>query len=365
MDKSVKKVLFIGGSRNQTTQMHQVAEELPEVDAWFTPHYATGLEEALRALKLAEFTVIGNKHVERCTQYLTQYGLQIDYRGQRNDYDLVVTSSDLVVPRNIVGKPIVLVQEGMTDPETWVFELVRRWSILPRWLAGTATNGLSDQYAVFCVASEGYRQLFEEHGVNPAKMRVTGIPNFDNCQRFRDNDFPYRDYVLVCTSDLREKLRYENRRQLIESARRLAEDRLLIFKLHPNEHAARASREIHLWAPEALVFSHGCAEEMIANCGTFFTRYSSTVFVALALGKEVYCDLDVQRLKKLVPLQNAAAARNIATVCRQLLQDGQAPNHGRDSARNRSITFSSSSSCGTATRAVAGLVASRRSGRSG
>jgi hypothetical protein len=315
----MKRVLFIGGSRNQTTQMHQVARHLPEIDAWFSPHYASGFEDKLRAWRLAEFTVIGNKHVQRCIQYLQQHKLQIDYRGTRHDYDLVVTSSDLVVPKNIRDKPVVLVQEGMTDPETWMFKLVRRFSFLPRWLAGTASNGLSHQYDVFCVASEGYRDLFVQHGVDAAKIRVTGIPNFDSCRKFRHNDFPYRDYVLVCTSDLREKLRYENRRTLIRQARAIAGDRLLIFKLHPNENARRARREIRRWAPGALVVSRGCAEEMIANCSVFITRYSSTVYVALALGKEVHCDLDLARLQHLLPLQNASAAPNIAAACRELL----------------------------------------------
>jgi hypothetical protein len=51
----------------------------------------------------------------------------------------------------------------------------------------------------------------------------------------------------------------------------------------------------------------------------FITRYSSTVYVALALGKEVHCDLDLRELKRLVPDQHGRAAANIADVCRELL----------------------------------------------
>jgi hypothetical protein len=43
------------------------------------------------------------------------------------------------------------------------------------------------------------------------------------------------------------------------------------------------------------------------------------VFVALALKKKVYCDLDLDQLKQLVPVQNVMAAKNIAEVCRGLL----------------------------------------------
>jgi hypothetical protein len=179
--------------------------------------------------------------------------------------------------------------------------------------------GLSDQYRYFCVASDGYRDLFVRNGVRPDKIRVTGIPNFDNCQAFYDNDFPYRNYVLVCTSDLREKYRYENRHELVGRALAIADGRRLIFKLHPNENVQRATREIAKWAPQALVYAQGSAEEMIANCDVFITRYSSTVFVALALKKEVHCDLEVEQLERLIPIQHAKAATKTADVCRELL----------------------------------------------
>jgi hypothetical protein len=125
--------------------------------------------------------------------------------------------------------------------------------------------------------------------------------------------------VLVCTSDLREKYRREDRRALIQQAVDIAQGRQLIFKHHPNENVRRATREIETWAPGAQVFSSGSAEEMIANCDVFITRYSSTGYVALALGKEVYCDLDLGELKSLLPEQHAQAASRIADVCRELL----------------------------------------------
>jgi hypothetical protein len=125
--------------------------------------------------------------------------------------------------------------------------------------------------------------------------------------------------VLACTSPLREIFRGEDRTAFIRRAVDLAGRRQLIFKLHPNENTERATREIHRHAPEAMVLTTGSAEEMIANCDVLITRFSSTVFVGLALGKETYSDFDMDELRRLMPVQNGSAALNIANVCRRLL----------------------------------------------
>ena len=64
---------------------------------------------------------------------------------------------------------------------------------------------------------------------------------------------------------------------------------------------------------------------MIANCDVLITRYSSTVYVGLALGKEVYSDFDIAELRTLIPIQNGAAAKNIAAVCRDILEGSTEP----------------------------------------
>ncbi len=315
---------------NQTTQMHQVAKELPEHDCWFTPYYCDGIQEKLRQMKLAEVTPAGFRHVARCMNYLNAHDLQVDYQGKKNDYDLVVTSSDLIIQKNIRDKKVVLVQEGMTDPEHLAYHIVKLFPFLPRYLASTSTTGLSDGYDYFCVASEGYRDLFIRKGVKPEKIRVTGIPNFDNCKKFYDNQFPHKHFVLVCTSDSRETYKYENRRKIIENALKVADGRLLIFKLHPNENFERATREINKYAPNALVYTSGSAEEMIANCDVLMTRFSSTVYVGLALGKEVYSEFPIEELRRLTPIQNnGTSAKNIANVCRELLE---APTYSKQKA---------------------------------
>jgi hypothetical protein len=64
---------------------------------------------------------------------------------------------------------------------------------------------------------------------------------------------------------------------------------------------------------------------MIANCDVLITQYSSTVFVGLALGKEIHSYFDVDDLKRLMPIQNHSAARNIAAVCRDVLRSAPPP----------------------------------------
>ncbi|HUI66018.1 MAG TPA: hypothetical protein VL126_14330 [Bacteroidota bacterium] len=315
-----KRVLFICGSINQTKQMHQVAMQMPDIEPHFTPYYCDGILELLRRARLLGGTIMGEAHVKRCLSYLRYYDLDVDYRGQRGPYDLVLTCSDLVVPRNIRRTPMVLVQEGMTDPENILYHIVRRLKFLPRWIASTSTTGLSGLFDRFCVASEGYRELFVRKGVDPDKIAVTGIPNFDNCSRFLKNDFPHRNYVLVCTSDMRETLKFENRKAFIRRAVRIGAGRPMIFKLHPNEKFERAEREIRRHAPGALIYRTGNTDEMIANCDVLITRYSTTVYVGLALGKECYSDFDIESLRRMVPVQNRSAARNIADVCVDLLE---------------------------------------------
>lgn len=37
--------LFIFGSLNQTTQMHQIAQQLSEFECFYSPFYANGIED--------------------------------------------------------------------------------------------------------------------------------------------------------------------------------------------------------------------------------------------------------------------------------------------------------------------------------
>jgi hypothetical protein len=314
------RVFFICGSINQTTQMHQIARELGDCDAAFSPYYGDAGVRRLRELGLAECSIAGKRLRARCLEYLLAHGLSVDLDGARGGYDLIFTCSDVVVPSNVKGPPLVLVQEGITDPENYLYPLVRRFpQRLPRWLAGTAATGLSNLYERFCVASEGYRDHFVARGAPAARVVVTGMPNFDDCRRFLQNDFPLHGYVLVCTSDARETYKIDTRKRFVRQAIAIAAGRPLVFKLHPNENAERATREILALAPGARVFATGPTEAMIANCDVLITQFSSVVFVGLALGKEVHSQHPIDVLERLLPVQNGCAASNIARVGRELL----------------------------------------------
>lgn len=316
----MKKILFICGSLNQTTQMHQIARHLmQENECYFAPFYADGIENFAAKMGWLNFTVLGGRHLRETNEYLARRNLNVDMRGESHAYDLIVTCSDLIIQKNIRGKRMVLVQEGITEPEGWMYQLVRRFK-LPRYLANTASSGLSDAYDVFCVASPGYAEHFVRKGVKREKIIVTGIPNFDNMAAFYKNDFPFRDYVLVATTPLRESFRPDNREAFLRRCVQIAAGRRMIFKLHPTENAERAAREIKKIAPAALVLTEGNLSHMIANAQVVITQQSTATFVAVGLGKETYTNLDIEELKRLMPIQNGgASALQIANVCTKLL----------------------------------------------
>ena len=309
------KALYICGSLNQSKMIYEVSRHLPHFEAHFTPYYCDGFLRRLQRAGLLDFTVMGGNFLKQTLCYLQDKGAAIDYEGEKGPYDLVLTCSDLIVPKNVLGAKLVLVQEGMTDPETILFHLVKRFG-LPNWIAYTSTTGLSDAYDIFCVASEGYEELFTGKGVRPEKIRITGIPNFDDCTSYLDNDFPHRGYVLVATSDRRETRKYENRKKFIRHANRIAAGRQLLFKLHPNENLDRARKEVKRYSPDAMIFSDGNTDHMIANCSVLVTRFSSVVYVATALGKEIHSDIPDEELQRLLPNQNGGrSAENIAAEC--------------------------------------------------
>jgi hypothetical protein len=324
------RALFICGSINQTKQLHATARELSgEVEAFYTPYYGDTVVEWMRTHDLIETTIGGNKRRGWCLEYLKQHELALDMHGKAGGYDLVVTCTDLVVPKNVRSSRLVVVQEGMFDPDGRVAALCRALPFLPRWFAGTALTGESFLYDRFCAASEGFKRRLIRRGADPDKIVVTGIPNFDDCEKYYQNDFPHHGYVLVCTSDLRETYQRDDRSAFVDRVRKIAAGRQVIFKLHPNETEVRARRELGALMPEALVFQKGSAEEMIANCEALVTQWSSTVFVGMALGKEVYSNAPLDELRELVPWQNGGtSAARIADVCRDLLSlKAAAPAH--------------------------------------
>jgi len=235
-----KKILFIGGSLNQTTIMYKIYEHLKnDFDCYFSPYYGDGYIKFLVDRGFLKFSILNGKFRLQTEEFLRYHELQVDYRGTANDYDLVFTCSDLIMPKNIRNKKVIHVQEGMTDPETIGYYLVKYLGF-PRWMASTAATGISNQYELFCVASEGYKELFIKKGADPGKIVVTGTPNFDNAKQFLNNDFPHKNYVMVATSDSRETYKLENRKKFILDAVKIANGKQMLFKLHPNEKKSTA-----------------------------------------------------------------------------------------------------------------------------
>jgi len=321
-----KKALFLIGSPNQTTQMHQIAQLLEdEFEPCFSQLYYDGWMRGFYRFLLwtggLNPTIVTGKIKAKADKYLADHGLPNDFEGRQfgNTYDLVVCCSDVIVPWPLVRTTkTVFVQEGMTDPLNRWARLVRRLNWMPILAIGTALNGLANCCDIYCVASEGYQQHFAYVGVSADKLIVTGIPNFDDVAKLRDNDFPHRGYVLVATSDLRETYTPDNRRRFIARCTRIAAGRPLIFKLHPNEKTARAVAEIKQYAPPGtLIYTEGNTDHMIANCAELITQYSTVVYVGLALGKPVHSYFDVEDLKRKQPWQNGGtSARRIAAICR-------------------------------------------------
>lgn len=316
------RVLFIGGALNQTKIAHAVASELgDEVEPHFSPFYAdAGGVGLLDRAHLLEWTAMGGEMRRSSLEYLHDHGLPVDDGGSRNSYDVVVTGSDLVVQKNIRRKRVVLLQEGMTDPQNALYKVVRTFK-LPRYLASTASFGESHRYDFLCAASEGYKDHFIAKGIPAEKIVVTGLPHWDDLAGTVDaTAFRRSGYVLVATSDARETFKVDRRRRFIREAAEIAAGRPLVFKLHPNERADRAIREIKQIVPDAEVFQRGDVNEMIANCDALVTQYSTVVYTGLALGKECHSYFDMDELRRLLPMQNGGtSAARMADVIRHTL----------------------------------------------
>ena len=65
-----KKILFVCGSMNQTTQMHQIAGYLTDYDQYFSSFFSDGILGSASEAGLLEFTIMGRKRSERSLEYL-------------------------------------------------------------------------------------------------------------------------------------------------------------------------------------------------------------------------------------------------------------------------------------------------------
>jgi hypothetical protein len=318
-----QKILFITGSINQTTQMQQIASQLPDYDCWFSQIFVDfpPFQWLIDNTEILSKTVVAGQFKENSEKYCRDHGLKMDYKGKANKYDLVVYCSDMVIPDRMLQTKTLWVQEGMIDEYTTLSKIVKKLQLPPYLAVGTSLNGSSNLCDVYCAASEGYKEKFAKIGTDAHKIIATGIPNFDNSEQYRTNDFPLHNFVLVATSDGRECFRKEDRPAFIRKCVEIANGRKLVFKIHPNEIIERAVAEIKANAPEeTIIYTSGNINPMIANCEEFITQYSSAVYVGMALGKKVHSFFDMDELKRQMPIQNGGtSAKNIAKVCRDFL----------------------------------------------
>lgn len=319
-----RKILFITGSINQTSQMHQIARQLGDYDCWFSQFFTDlkWVNSLIKHTKLLDNTILAGQFKERSEEYLKKHNLQIDYQAKKNNYDLVVYCSDLHIPERMRKIKTVWVQEGMIDRYTWVSRIVQALKLPPILSGNTSLNGSSNVCDIYFAASEGYKKYFGNLGTDAGKIIVTGMPNYDNIHQYLDNDFPHHNYVMVATSDMRETFRWENRPAFIKEAVKIADGRRLLFKLHPNEKFERAEAEIRKYAPkDTLIYQNGNTNHMIANCDELITQYSTVVYVGMVLGKKVHSYFDKKQLEELEPLQNdGMSANNIANICRNFIE---------------------------------------------
>ena len=315
-----KKILFLIGSPNQTLQMHQISNYLKdEYDCWFSQIFPDLLlTKWVVNSGMVESMVVSRSFKEKADQYLMQHDLKNDYMALKNNYDLVVFCSDIMIPRKLLTTKTVWVQEGMTDVLTGVGKIVKSLKLPGYFAMNTALNGSSNMCDIYCAASEGYKERFAKMGTDKRKIVVTGIPNFDNVAQYINNDFEQKDYILAATSDIRECFRHDNRIGFLRKCKEIANGRKLIFKLHPNEKKHRAIDEIRkIIGKDTFIYTDGNPNHMIANCHELITQYSTLAYVGLALGKKVYSYFDVNELNQLVPVQNGGvSARKIAEICR-------------------------------------------------
>ncbi|MEM6724607.1 MAG: hypothetical protein AAF598_11245 [Bacteroidota bacterium] len=306
--------------------MVQIAKLLPEYDCYFSQFYSDSkFVNWIVRRGWMDTTILAGKFRADSERILKENNMKLDYRGLKFDdeYDLSILCTDLIVPKKArkSGK-VIWIQEGMVDRVTLGSRLVKLLG-LPRYLAmGTSLNGSSDICDVYCCASEGYKDFFTKMGTSRDKLIVTGIPNYDDLIKYKNNNFEHKGYVMVATSDIRETFKKEDRIAFIKKCVDIANGRQLLFKFHPNEDFERGTAEIRSVAPEdTLIYTSGSTNEMIANAVELITQWSTVVYVGMAFDIPVHSYFNVGELRQLMPQQNGgSSAEKIAHIARAFMK---------------------------------------------
>src|ERR1700743_137305 len=151
-----KKILFIIGSPNQTSQMHQIASLLRDYDCYFSQLYSKNpVVKAVVRMGLLENSILSGEFRRKGDAYLERHRLRNDYARSiyRHNYDLAVLCTELLVTKELRRTKTIWVQEGMTDPLTSWGRWVRRLGLPSVLAANTAFNGSNNICDLYCAAS--------------------------------------------------------------------------------------------------------------------------------------------------------------------------------------------------------------------
>ena len=65
-----KKILFICGSLNQTSMMHQISRHFQDCDCYFTPYYADGFINYVVSKGYLKFSILNGPFRRSTEEYL-------------------------------------------------------------------------------------------------------------------------------------------------------------------------------------------------------------------------------------------------------------------------------------------------------
>lgn len=327
MSSNKKNILCVVGSRNQTSQLHSISKFLEsDYNVYYTQIFGEGLFlKIIAEIGLFDNTVFGtdSSFTRASQEYIRSHQLNYDYRGESKGikYDLVLLSTDLLVPKSFKKIKTIWIQEGMIDPIHRFAMVVNKLKLPAYTTADTSLNGTTNQADVYCAMSSGYRDYFSQYGTDRSKILATGVPNFDNIEELKKTAYPEKGYVLVATSDIRDLGGNEDRIDFLKKCISIAQGRKLIFKPHPNENIDRVRLEILSLLPNATIITEPIIDTLIAHCDTLITQYSSCVYVGLILHKKIYSYFPIEELESKKPIQNQGkSAQIISEIAREFIE---------------------------------------------
>jgi len=315
-----KNILFIGSTVDQIKVMHTISDHLnPVHNCFFTPFYLDNVVSKLGLSRQLENIVFGKNYREDIFDYIQNNDLKLDECGESNHYDLVVTFSTLIIPKNIRNSRIVLLQDLMNEPRNFMAYFTK-WFKFSSYLNKPSSINLFERYDVVCVASPGYRKRFIRNGADPDKIALTGIPEFTTFPDTLPDDVLQRGVVHLVTLPLWGSLEKEYRKDLQMNLNWIADGRPIYFKLLPTDQPIIATRKIKNTLLNVRVFTGSRNHLKNIYERGLISKRTACLFTASVIGDKLHIFADAEVLRHLKPYQNStASAEKIANVCKNLM----------------------------------------------